>query len=137
MVLNHEQFGEEIEPSLEGIGTHQAEASRERWRNQWKWPHEYLQEAQDDFEYSDSLQRNLKRMGAGDHVEVARAYRKGADTTLHPIVNASIAPGWGQGWAGNGGSVRRLRVPTEDVIGIGHPEEGEVFVRTHRAKDIT
>lgn len=126
---NTEMFAEEIEPSLEGMISPQAEASQQDWIYDNAWPEEYLQEVLENPEYQRALQDNLRRMGWGDEVTVVRR-----GDPEGRIANGSLDPDWqGRGY-GQDESINEYRVPLESVIGVGHPNEAEVFFDMSKAR---
>lgn len=118
----HETFVEEIEPSLASDHSPGAEDSRQEWVNNLRWPSHYINESMNDPNYQESLHSNLRRMGFGDTVTLRR---RGAPRG--PVTNASLFPDWlGKG---SRGRLHEWRVPLSSIVGFGHPDEGEVFVR--------
>jgi hypothetical protein len=120
----HVKFVDEIDPSLSVDHSPAAEESRQEWIHNVRWPSTYLDEATNDANYQQSLQGNLRRMGYQDRVTLRRR-----GEPRGPITNASLFPDW-EGKASSG-DLHEWQVPIEHVVGYGHPDEGEVFVR-HR-----
>ena len=136
--LSPQQFPdlEEWDEPLHADLSERARKSREFWEQEHKWPKEYLQEASHNEAFRSNLQHLLKHEGAPEHVEVARAWQAGQTPRRRKIMNVSTTPEWGKGWMGFKGTVKRYRVPREDIVGLGYHPEGEVFIRTHRAKEL-
>lgn len=100
-----------------------AEQSREGWVYHSKWPHAYLDEVSENENYQEMLHSNLRRMGAGDTIRVRRRGEPHG-----PITNASLFQDW-EGKLNDNPDIHEWDVPIKDVVGFGHPNEGEIFVR--------
>lgn len=122
------QFADQIEDSLVDEHSPEAEKSREGWVYHNQWPHAYLNEVSENENYQEMLQGNLRRMGAGDTIRVRRR-----GEPRGPITNASLFHDW-QGKLNDSPDIHEWEVPIKDVVGFGHPGEGEVFVRHREAK---
>lgn len=118
-----EKFADEIEDSLVVEHSPVAEASRTNWVDNSVWPKDYLKESLSNPGYQEMLQSNLKRMGFGNSITVRR---RGPVTG--PIVNAGIGSEW-SGKVHGEGDLHEWEVSPSDIVGFGHPNEGEVFVR--------
>lgn len=84
----------------------------------------------------DALQENLKRAGFGDEVTLYRgrpASKRGSPKSGY--LNASTSEGTAEAFRKARGikakdwTVDEIKVKTSDIVGIGHPEEGEVIFR--------
>ena len=118
-------FVDEIDPSLADALTPTAQESRDSWIYNFAWPNAYLDEVSQDQGYQEMLHSNLRRMGFGEEVTLRRRGKPSG-----PVTNASIFSDW-QG-AGYNGEMHEWTVPISSIIGVGHPDEGEVFVRQAR-----
>ena len=118
-------FVDEIDSSLADALTPTAQESRDSWIYNFAWPNAYLAEVSQDQDYQEMLHSNLRRMGFGEEVTLRRRGKPSG-----PVTNASIFSDW-QG-AGYNGEMHEWTVPISSIIGVGHPDEGEVFVRQAR-----
>lgn len=121
-------MADEIEDSLVPEHSPEGESSREGWVYNLAWPHKYLEEVADDPNYQEMLHGNLRRMGFGDTVRVRRR-----GEPRGPITNVSADPNW-EGKISSG-EMHEWEVPLEHVVGFGHPQESELFVRHPNTED--
>jgi hypothetical protein len=116
-----------------------------------RWPKEYIHEVMnsggdgksDDGgpgeEHYNMVQHILKHSGVGETVTVRRTGmpKKG-------VTNVSLLPGWKswranqRPWAPNEPVEKTYEweVPRSDIVAIGHPKEGEVFVKHPKGRAI-
>jgi hypothetical protein len=102
-----------------------------------RWPHEYLQEVQEALknghtDHHEMVQHILENSGVGDNVTVRRT-----GAPQRGVTNVSLLPGWKSWKAFQSNPPEKTyewSVPRNDIIAIGSPNEGEVFVKHPRGR---
>ena len=125
---------ENIREELENyLGTDDLE-SLENWVMNTEWPKDYLDVVSGkDYEFDEHyvvLQERLKSAGIPDVVVVRR---QGTPSEKGNIRNGSMVSGWkggsGKYHYGKDRKIFESLVPRENIVGIGHVEEGEIFYK--------
>ena len=125
---------ESIREELENyLGTDDLE-SLENWVMNTEWPKDYLDVVSGkDYEFDEHyvvLQERLKSAGIPDVVVVRR---QGTPSEKGNIRNGSMVSGWkggsGKYHYGKDRKIFESLVPRENIVGIGHVEEGEIFYK--------
>lgn len=125
---------ENIREELENyLGTDDLE-SLENWVMSAEWPKDYLDVVSGkDYEFDEHyvvLQERLKSAGIPDVVVVRR---QGTPLEKGNIRNGSMVSGWkggsGKYHYGKDRKIFESLVPRENIVGIGHVEEGEIFYK--------
>ena len=125
---------ENIREELENyLGTDDLE-SLENWVMSAEWPEDYLDVVSGkDYEFDEHyvvLQERLKSAGIPDVVVVRR---QGTPLEKGNIRNGSMVSGWkggsGKYHYGKDRKIFESLVPRENIVGIGHVEEGEIFYK--------
>jgi hypothetical protein len=110
-----------------------------------RWPKEYIADVMNSGgdgkgeggygqEHYDMVQNILKDSGVGDTVTVRRT-----GAPKHGITNVSLIPGWKSWKAFQKNPPEKTyewEVPRSDIIAIGSPKEGEVFVKHPKGREI-